>query len=210
MSKKKQPVKSQASKSDDLSSRDMAVWSAVTKDVTPLDARPETPPPPKAPIPRIIRNDSLPQEWFIGSAPEPTAKLDRKTRRNIVKGRQEFDRSVDLHGMTQDNALSMLQRVVEGCVRRGDKTILVITGKGGARFSQTQAAKPVAYRTRNEFDNHSGVLRRMVPLWLASADLKPFVHSYAPAAQEHGGEGALYVLLRRRAPGLPKNEPVNR
>lgn len=210
MNKKKQPAKPPVRKPDDLTSRDQAVWSAVTKDVTPLDARPDTPPPPIAPIPRIIRNDSLPQEWFVGAAPEPTAKLDRKTRRNIVKGRQEFDRSVDLHGMTQDNALSTLRRVIEGCIRRGDKTILVITGKGGARFSQTQAVKPVAYRTRNEFDNHSGVLRRMVPLWLAGADLKPFVHSYAPAAQEHGGEGALYVLLRRRASGLSRAGSVSK
>lgn len=194
MSKKKEPLDPKA----------LAVWSAVTKDVTPLGERPETPPPPKAPIPRIIRHDSLPQDWFVGSVPEPTAKLDRKTRRNIVKGRLEFDRSVDLHGMTQDNALNTLRRVIEGCVRRGDKTILVVTGKGGARFSQTQAAVPVAYRTRNDFDNHSGVLRRMVPLWLAGAELKPFVHSYALAAQEHGGDGALYVILRRRAPGTPK------
>ena len=195
MSKKKEP----------LNPSDRAVWNAVTKDVTPLGGRPDTPPPPKAPIPRIIRNDSLPQEWFVGSAPEPTAKLDRKTRRNIVKGRQEFDRSVDLHGMTQDNALSTLKRVIEGCIKRGDKTILVVTGKGGARFSQTAATTPVAYRTRGDFDNHSGVLKRMVPLWLASADLKPFVHSYAPAAQEHGGEGALYVILRRRMPASSKS-----
>lgn len=200
MSKKKEP----------LNPNDLAAWHAVTKGVTPLGARPETPPPPKAPIPRIIRNDNPLQDWFVGAAPEPTAKLDRKTRRNITKGRQEFDRSVDLHGMTQDNALNTLQRVIEGCVRRGDKTILVVTGKGGARFSQTQAAIPVAYRTRSDFDNHSGVLRRMVPMWLASPDLKPFVHSYAPAAQEHGGEGALYVILRRRAPGSPKVGPATR
>lgn len=197
----KKPV---SRKKEPLSPQDHAVWNAVTKDVTPLDARPETPPPPKASIPRIIRNDSLSHDWFLGSAPEPTAKLDRKTHRNIAKGRQEFDRSVDLHGMTQDHALSTLKRVIEGCILRGDKTILVVTGKGGARFSQTAAATPVAYRTRNDFDNHSGVLKRMVPMWLASADLKPFVHSYAPAAQEHGGAGALYVILRRRVPGSSK------
>ena len=57
---------------------------------------------------------------------------------------------------------------------------------------------PVAYRTRNEFEQHGGVLKRMVPLWLAGPELKPFIHSYGPAAQEHGGDGALYVVLRKQ------------
>ncbi len=194
---------------DMLSSADKKVWQAVTDTVTPLGERPEAPELQPAPRGIYIRETSLPDGWFTSETPAPKAGFDRKTRRNIVKGRQEFDRSVDLHGMTQDNAFSTLQRVIEGCVRRGDKTILVVTGKGGARFSQTAATTPVAYRTRRDFDNHSGVLKRMVPLWLAGADLKPFVHSYAPAAQEHGGEGALYVILRRRMPGSSKGGSSN-
>lgn len=193
-------------KKDPLSPIDRAVWQAVTKTVTPLGDRPETPIPPKAPRPQIIRDEGLPQEWYLGSSPEPTARLDRKTRRNISKGRQEFDRSVDLHGMTQDHAYRALKSVIEGCVRRGDKTLLVVTGKGGKRYSQTSASTPVAYRTRNDFEQFGGVLKRMVPLWLAGSDLKPFVHSYGPASQEHGGEGALYVLLRRKAPGTKANQ----
>jgi len=188
-----------------LSPADRKVWQAVTDTVTPLGERPEAPEP--QPVPRgiYIRETSLPDDWYAGSTPTPTEGVDRKTRRNIAKGRTEFDRTVDLHGMTQDKAFGTLKRVIEGCIRRGDKTVLVVTGKGGARFSQTAATTPVAYRTRDEFDNHSGVLKRMVPLWLAGSDLKPFVHSYAPAAQEHGGEGALYVILRRRMPGSAKS-----
>lgn len=193
----KKPVKAAG---ETLSEHDRAAWEAVTKSVTPLGGRPETPPPPKAPRATIVRNDGLPQEWYIGTAPAPTARVDRKTRRNISKGRQEFDRSVDLHGLTQDHAFNTLKSVIEGCIRRGDKTLLVVTGKGGARFSQTAAA-PVAYRTRNEFDQFGGVLKRMAPLWLAGPELKPFVHSYGPASRDHGGDGALYVLLRRHAPG---------
>lgn len=196
MTRKKKP--------GDLSPADKAAWEQVSKTVTPLGGRPDTPPPPKAIRPTGLGNDRLPAEWFMtgGNAPDP--KLDRKTRRNIVKGRQEFDRSVDLHGMTQDRAFATLKSVIEGCIRRGDKTLLVVTGKGGRRFSQLSGDTPVAYRTRNEFEQHGGVLKRVVPLWLAGPDLKAFVHSYGPAAQEHGGEGALYVVLRKRAPGSRK------
>lgn len=186
-----------------LSQTDQKVWDAITKTITPLEQK-HLAPTPKA-LPRIeYRHDAaLPHEWFLAETPTPNTKVDRKTRRKLATGRQEFDRSVDLHGMTQDQAFSVLKRVIEGSVLRGDKTLLVVTGKGGARFSQTDSM-PAAYRTRDQFDQLGGVLRRVVPLWLAEAELGPFVHTYAPAAPEHGGDGALYVLLRRRAPGSRK------
>jgi DNA-nicking Smr family endonuclease len=186
-----------------LSKADQKVWDAVTKTVVPLEQK-HAAPALKA-MPRIeYRHDAtLPDEWFLKDTPAPNTRVDRKTRRKIVTGRQEFDRSVDLHGMTQDQAFSVLKRVVEGCVLRGDKTLLVVTGKGGARFSQSSST-PAAYRTRDQFDQLGGVLRRVVPLWLSGAELGPFVHTYAPAAPEQGGDGALYVLLRRRAPGSRK------
>lgn len=187
-----------------LNARDRAVWEEVTKSVTPLGDRPETPPPPRVTRVEPREDQSVPHEWFAAAGVDPTPRLDRKTRRNITKGRQEFDRSVDLHGMTQDHAFSTLKSVIEGCVRRGDKTLLVVTGKGGRRFSQLTAVTPVAYRTRDAFEQHGGVLKRMVPLWLSGPELKPFVHSYGPAAQEHGGDGALYVVLRRRVPGTKR------
>ena len=124
-------------------------------------------------------------------------------QRQIATGRQEVDRSIDLHGMTQDRAFAKLRHTIEGAIRRGDKTLLVVTGKGGKRFSQLDAT-PAAYRTRGDFDQHGGVLRRMVPLWLEGPELKPFIQSYGIAMAEHGGDGALYVILRRRLPGSRK------
>jgi DNA-nicking Smr family endonuclease len=43
-----------------------------------------------------------------------------------------------------------------------------------------------------------GVLRRNVPRWLAEPDLRSIVVCYTAAAASHGGEGALYIQLRRR------------
>ncbi|WP_369408052.1 hypothetical protein [Kordiimonas gwangyangensis] len=45
----------------------------------------------------------------------------------------------------------------------------------------------------------------MVPLWLEGPDLKPFIQSYGTASPDHGGDGALYVILRRRMPGSRKD-----
>lgn len=187
-----------------LSERDKAVWQKVADTVRPLGERPDAPPiAPRRMVRNLRENQELPSEWHSRPGPAPEARIDRKMRRQITSGRQDVDRSIDLHGMTQDQAFRVLKSAIEGAIRRGDKTLLVVTGKGGKRFSQIEAT-PAAYRTRNEFDQFAGVLKRMVPLWLNGPELKPFVQSYGPAAQDHGGEGALYVILRRRLPGSRK------
>jgi DNA-nicking Smr family endonuclease len=67
----------------------------------------------------------------------------------------------------------------------GAKLVLVITGKG-----RGGDAPPIG--------EERGVLRRMVPMWLASAELRPYVVGYEAAGRAHGGEGALYVRIRSR------------
>jgi len=194
---RKPPAKAPA-----LGSTDKALWKEATKTVTPLGDRPDAPA--VKPLKMLERLDGarpLPMDWHIGASPDPVAYVDRKTKRRLAKGKIEVDGSIDLHGMTQEQALGKLKSMIEGAVRRGDKTLLVVTGKGGARFSQTGDDGSVAYRTRADFDQFGGVLKRMVPVWLSSGDLKPFIESYGSAAQEHGGEGAMYIRLRKRMPG---------
>lgn len=203
----KRKNQSEMQKSDAEDVPGSAAWEAVKKTIIPLESR--VAPPPSAPVPRGVRyrNTELPAEWTQGTnSAGPSPSIDRKLRRKIATGRQEFDRSIDLHGMTQNEAHSVLLRMIEGCIRRGDKTILIVTGKGGRRFRQSGDAVPVAFRTREDFGQHGGVLRRMVPLWLSGPDLKPFIHSFAPAAQEHGGDGALYVVLRSRPSRSSRNK----
>lgn len=193
-----------ARKKDPLSARDREIWQKVTESVEPLGKRGDAPP--LAPRPKVYHpaeSRALPMEWHTRPSPQPEARIDRRMQRHIATGRQEVDRSVDLHGMTQERAFAKLRQVVEGAVRRGDKTLLVVTGKGGKRFSQLDAT-PAAYRTRGDFEQLGGVLRRMVPLWLEGPELKPFIQSYGTASPEHGGDGALYVILRRRLPGSRK------
>jgi DNA-nicking Smr family endonuclease len=87
------------------------------------------------------------------------------------------DARIDLHGLSQDGARSALTGFLEGCVRRGVRGVLIITGKGALG---------------------DGVLRRRVPEWLGEAPLRPIVAGISEAHRRHGGGGALYVALKRR------------
>jgi hypothetical protein len=102
------------------------------------------------------------------------------TRRHGPPPRRRGDFSVeaalDLHGMTQKAAHAALLRFVRASVEQGRRHLLVITGKGGA--------------------TEPGVLRREVPRWLEAMHPPPLAIVAAPP--QHGGDGALYVLLKRR------------
>lgn len=109
------------------------------------------------------------------------AHFDRRERAKIAKGRREIDARIDLHGMTQARAHRALLNFLQGEADDGARLALVITGKG-------KATSP---------DTPRGVLRRLVPEWLALPEFRAFVVSFEEAAIGHGGEGALYVRIRR-------------
>jgi len=121
--------------------------------------------------------------------------FERRKGRRIATGKIGIDARLDLHGLRQSDAHSRLRRFLLQCVADGCSTVLVITGKGGAEASDTH--RPFSADAERL---GRGVLRRMVPLWLAEADLRALVASFRSAGVRHGGEGALYVQLRKRKP----------
>jgi DNA-nicking Smr family endonuclease len=165
-----------------------ALWGHVTRSVAPLKRRKaaaeavegEAPPPdekPKAKAP--IAAPPLPARV---KAP-PLAPLDRRLKQKVARGREPIGARIDLHGMTQSEAHHALARFLRAAQRDGARVVLVITGKG-----VRPGADPFAER---------GVLKRQVPLWLESAELRPFVIGFESASHGHGGQGALYVRVRR-------------
>jgi DNA-nicking Smr family endonuclease len=120
----------------------------------------------------------------------PREGIEPNHRHRLVRGRVEIDGRLDLHGMRQDEAHRALTRVLHARAGRGDRTVLVITGKGLARRDVHDAAVIV----------ERGVLRAMLPVWLGAPDLAPLVAGWDAAHQSHGGEGAFYVRLRRERP----------
>jgi DNA-nicking Smr family endonuclease len=114
----------------------------------------------------------------------PLAPLGRRLRRRVARGREPIDHRIDLHGHTQTKAHAALLHFLRGAQADGAKVVLVITGKGTGRGDRDAAAE-------------RGVLKRQVPMWLAQAEFRPFVLGFEDAHIGHGGEGALYVRLRR-------------
>lgn len=125
-----------------------------------------------------------------GPANPPLIDLDRKARTRIARGRTPIDARVDLHGLRQHEAQDVLSGFIWRAHQSGHRTVLVITGKGTRQKDPHPDAPPWAMG--------SGILRKAVPGWLSSPDMRAAVLSFEPASPSHGGEGALYVRLRAR------------
>lgn len=111
--------------------------------------------------------------------PPPLNPIERPVRRKIARGRLALEARIDLHGMMQAEAHDLLHAFLLSAHERGLRHVLVITGKGSSFGSE-------------------GILKRAVPQWLAHRDFRGLVSGYETAARGHGGEGALYVRLKRR------------
>lgn len=125
-----------------------------------------------------------------GPATPPLIDLDRKARTRIARGRTPIDARVDLHGLRQHEAQDVLRGFIWRAHQSGHRTVLVITGKGTRQKDPHPHAPPWAMG--------SGILRKAVPGWLSSPDMRAAVLSFEPASPSHGGDGALYVRLRAR------------
>jgi DNA-nicking Smr family endonuclease len=175
---------------------DFHLWSEVAQTVLPLKPRrrvrlkaPLPLPPAVSPAPQRSKIIAMPpyQSPQTPGAP-PVGVIEPKLRQKLGRGRVPIEGTLDLHGMRQDEAFAALIRYVNARAARGDRTILVITGKGLKKLN----GDPTTIVER-------GVLRSMLPIWLNSPELKPLVAGWDTSAQGHGGEGAWYVRLRRLA-----------
>jgi DNA-nicking Smr family endonuclease len=173
-----------------LSREETELWESVAKQAKPLRKRsrpaklpPETldvspavvipaPPKPVALVRRIP--GALP-------APPPLAPLGRRERSKLSRGRKDIDARLDLHGMTQIKAHRVLLNFLHHAQEDGMSFVLIITGKG---------------RTVG-LESERGVLRRQVPQWLGLPEFRSLVIGFEEAHAGHGGEGALYVRVRR-------------
>lgn len=118
----------------------------------------------------------------------PLGTLDRRQTRQIAIGKTEIEARLDLHGMRQQEAYTALKSFLMSAQTRGCRLVLIITGKGGR-----QRLSPAdEFRMRE-----TGVLRRLVPRWLGEPELCRLVIGYGASDARHGGDGALYVRLRR-------------
>jgi DNA-nicking Smr family endonuclease len=173
-----------------LSETDVRLWAKVLAEVEPLPGR--RPPAatqlsePPAPAPSEPATRWAPTPSKRRSPPD-LAAIEARLARRLARGTAAVDGRLDLHGLRQEAAHRRLIGFLMAAQQRGDRVVLIITGKGRVEVgSETPGAGP------------RGVLRRLVPLWLAEPGLRGLVIGFSEAAPSHGGAGALYVRLRRR------------
>jgi DNA-nicking Smr family endonuclease len=174
-----------------LSEEERALWESVAKQTKPLrkksrPAKTAVAATPQAERPAVARPaGSLFPVAKTNHLPKPEtpplAPLGRRERSQLARGRKEIDARLDLHGMTQTRAHRALSGFLQRAHADGLTFVLVITGKGRT--------------TGGESDR--GVLRRQVPQWLNLPEFRSIVVGFEEAHIGHGGEGALYVRIRR-------------
>jgi DNA-nicking Smr family endonuclease len=173
-----------------LTDEDHALWRSVTRSITPLKRR--RPEPYAAPVPERTSKAAPPlslptapaRSRQLSKTPQPKAQpplmpIERRLKQRLARGTVEIDARLDLHGRTQSEAHAVLLRFLHRAQGDGARTVLVNTGKGG------------------DLAEGRGVLKRQVPFWLALPEFRSYVLGVETAHMAHGGEGALYVRLRR-------------
>jgi DNA-nicking Smr family endonuclease len=125
------------------------------------------------PVPPVTVKTAGPPDLGHGRA----TGIDRRSSERLHRGRLPIEGRLDLHGMTQAAAAERLAGFIERAEAAGKRCLLVITGKGLAS---------------------GGILRDQVPRWLNLPPNRGRVLAFDYARPQHGGSGALYVLLKRR------------
>ena len=164
-----------------VDSDESKLFDEAMSDVTPLSDRserqPEPPPEPKKLPPRqpAAATPAPPETLEPGAA----NGVDRRTMTRLRKGQIRPEARLDLHGKTLEEARRAVSRFVAASQSDRRRCVLIITGKGA---------------------HGEGPIRRDLPRWLNAPDIRPRVTCFAQARQNDGGEGAFYVLLKRRRP----------
>jgi DNA-nicking Smr family endonuclease len=185
-----------------LRPEELRVWGQVAATVHPLPGRetvkPEVSPPPRgkgpgagAPAPSLPASaiKRLKQQAPAKSPPHPALSpqggegsriIEPNRKQRITREREPIGARLDLHGLDQDRARAVLEAFLVRAFEDGWRAVLVITGKGV---------------------QGDGILRKRAPEWLAAPHLANVVAGISEAHRRHGGEGALYVALKRKARG---------
>jgi DNA-nicking Smr family endonuclease len=170
-----------------LSAEERRLWAEIARSVAPLPGRraePAESASPDAgkasPVPKHRPSAAAgPPDAPARKAPPGLAPLERRVVRALARGQTRAEATLDLHGMTQAQAHARLVAFLQRSQAAGHGLVLVVTGRG------------------REGDEARGVLRRMVPHWLALPALRGVVLGFQEAGTRQGGAGALYVRLRR-------------
>lgn len=179
-----------------LSPEEQALWKAVAGTVRPLrrsravvpTAAEEAAPKVETPSSPRVRGRVPPVRRVEPPAPPrpaPVPVLDSSWEKKIRGGRLVPDLSIDLHGLNLATAHLRLERLIADAVVNDARVLLVVTGK------------PRSHRPLPGESGKRGAIRAEIGDWLARSAHASRIASVRSAHLRHGGEGALYIILRR-------------
>lgn len=191
----------------ELDADERALWEKVTRTVRPLHARPAATATIVVPAPLAARPVPVPRSANgprrapppaparpTPAKPAPTETLDAGWDRRLASGKTRPDRVIDLHGLTQESARQLLYREVGHAAARGERMLLVITGKGGLPGPSAADLMPGLALPSGP---RRGAIRASLPRWLAEQGLTGRIAAVRRAHPRHGGDGAVYLILKR-------------
>lgn len=117
------------------------------------------------------------------AARTPGETLDAGWDRKLARGMVTPDATIDLHGHTLAAAHSRLDQELGRAIVRGDRVLLLVTGR--------------APRPESERPHARGAIRAAIGDWIAASRHVDRIASIRGAHPRHGGGGALYIILRR-------------
>jgi DNA-nicking Smr family endonuclease len=172
-----------------------ALWARVLATVRPLPGKripPDTAPysresgtpEPKAAAPAALGSRL---RGSTENAPRPVphqqATLDSGWDKRLSRGLAAPDCVVDLHGHSLATAYARLDAALDQAIGEGDRIMLLVTGKPPRPDSERPHAR--------------GAIRHAVGDWLAASRHAAAIAAVRNAHPRHGGQGALYIVLRR-------------
>ena len=187
-----------------LTTGEQAAWAHLASSVKPLPGkkRPDPPVLPKAatlvpaktavaakpvkplPKPRVPLRQPLVAPPPRSAGEDPTG-LDSHWDRRMKAGRLDPDLTLDLHGYTLDTAYDRIMGGLDQARLMGARVVLVVAG----RERPVDPADRMATR---------GAIRAKLLDWLAASRHADTITAVRRAHIRHGGEGALYLILKRR------------
>lgn len=179
-----------------LSPEERALWQRVVSSVKPIARAKPVPAAPVVPFvapapvaepspPRKVKGRVPPLRQPAPSTPPkpPRDTLDGGWDRRLSRGLVAPESSIDLHGHTLASAHALLDQGLARAIARGDRVLLLITGKPP--------------RPESERPHARGAIRAAVGDWLAASRHADAIAAVRGAHPRHGGQGALYIILRR-------------
>ena len=192
-----------------LAAEEAALWKRVIATVTPLKSVKAKVVPVQTPLParegqgvgasgKAASPSPDARETKAARTPLPASRqgsantLDASWDRRLSRGMVAPESSIDLHGHSLAAAYDRLDHGLDHAIRRGDRVLLLITGKPP--------------RPESERPHARGAIRAAVGDWLASSRHADRIAAVRTAQPRHGGSGALYIILRRpKAPSPRKS-----